>query len=77
MGVTVEDSFFVNGLFDWLLSITAMDIKQVKQFNNVFSTLFKEGYVSDIQVMEVIFTVENDGIINPNIEKFKDFFSLE
>ena len=76
IGVTVEDSFFLNGSYDWLLSLTAGDIKQVKQFNNLFNNLFKEGFVSDIQVMEVIFTVENSGINNPNLEKFKDFFSL-
>ena len=77
IGVDVVSSYFVHGSFDWLLSITASNIGQVKRFCNIFNTLFAEGYVSDIQVLEVIFPVEKNGTINPNIEEIKNYFKLD
>jgi len=77
IGVDVECSFYIHGSFDWLICITASHIRQVKKFSETFSTLFAEGYVSDVQVLEVIFPVEKNGIVNPNIKEIKDLFAME
>jgi Lrp/AsnC family transcriptional regulator len=77
IGVDVESSYYVHGSFDWLLCITASNVRQVKKFCNLFNTLFAEGYVSDVQVLEVIFPVEKNRIVNPNIEELKDMFLTE
>jgi len=76
IGVEVVSSYFVHGSFDWHLHITVNNILQVKQFINIFNSLFAEDYISDIQVLEVIFPVEKNGIINPNIKELEDFFEV-
>ena len=73
IGIGIEGSFYIHGSFDWLICITASHIRQVKQFIEGFNKLFRP-YVSDLQVLEVIFPIEKDGIVNPNINDFKAFF---
>ena len=77
IGVDIEGSFYIHGSFDWLISITASHIRQVKKFCETFGTLFAEGYVSDIQVLEVIFPIEKNGIDNPNVKEIESLFSIE
>ena len=73
-GIGVESSYFTHGSFDWITIITALDIKQVKQFVNLLNNYFSEGYIDDIQIVEVIFPLEINGIDNPNIKEFKEYF---
>jgi DNA-binding Lrp family transcriptional regulator len=74
LGVELEDSYYVNGLYDWIMSITATDIRQVKRFCSLFDKVFKGSFLSDIQILEVLFPMERNGFDNPNREEFKDFF---
>jgi DNA-binding Lrp family transcriptional regulator len=73
IGVYVDCSFFTHGLYDWVLCITARDIRHVKKFVEIFNTLFK-GYVQDLQILDVVFPVEKNGFTNPNVKEFKEFF---
>jgi len=73
LGVDVFGSYFIHGSYDWMLSINADDIKQVKKFIDGVMLQYKDN-IDDISVLEVIFKVEEFGIQNPNIEKIKDFF---
>ena len=77
IGIDVEGSYYIHGSFDWLIAITTNHIRQVKKFCETFGTLFSEGFVSDIQVLEVIFPVEKNGIVNPNIKELESLFSIE
>ena len=77
IGIDIEGSFYIHGSFDWLICITANHIKQVKKFCETFGALFSEDYISDIQVLEVIFPVEKNGIVNPNIKEIESLFSIE
>jgi hypothetical protein len=36
--------------------------------------VFKGSFLSDIQILEVLFPMERNGFDNPNREEFKDFF---
>ncbi len=74
IGVIVESSYFVHGVYDWLVCVTAENIMNVKKFCESFSMLFKEGFVSDVQILEVIFPVEVNNFNNPNMEEFLSFF---
>ena len=71
--IHLECSYFIHGSYDWILCLTASHIKQVKSFIEAFNTLFQNN-VSDIQIQEVIFTIEKFGFDNPNKEDFRDFF---
>ena len=73
IGVNVVDSLYVHGPYDWVFSITTNHIKQVKKFSEVFHTIFKD-YVSDMQVLEVVFPLEKSGFDNPNREEFREYF---
>lgn len=72
--VELEDSFYINGMYDWLMCITANDISQVKRFCDSFSTVFKGTYLSHIHILEVMFPVERNGFDNPDLEELKEFF---
>ena len=73
-GVCIECSHYVHGIYDWVICIKAPDIKNVKKYVESLNDLAKEGYVSDIQVLQSIFPIEKNGILNPRIEEFKEFF---
>jgi Lrp/AsnC family transcriptional regulator len=73
MDIFLEDSHFIHGTYDWLLSMTAKDIRQVKKFTETFNKLFKD-YVQKIDILEVIFPIAKNGVQNPNVEEFKNIF---
>ena len=75
IGIDLQSSYFVYGSFDWLLSINAKNIKHVKRFHSVIANLFSDDSIADIEVLEVVFPIEKNNNINPNIEEFKEFFS--
>jgi len=73
-GVELEDSYYINGVYDWLLGITADNINQVKKFCDSINMTFKGTYVSNVDILEVMFPVERNGFNNPNREELKKFF---
>ena len=72
IGVNVECSSYLNGHYDWMFVLTAEDIKSVKRFGDI---LIKEyqSVISDIHIMEDIFSVKKCGMVNPHMEKLRDF----
>ena len=66
-------SYFVNGAYEWVVLLAAPSILQAKKFVEIFMTKFKD-YISDIQILEVIFPVQIDGFDNPNIKEFLTYF---
>ncbi len=72
--VTIEGSYFVHGFSDWMLCITANDITHVKKFSEVLNRLFEENVISDLKILEVLFSVEKNCINNPDMEKIIQFF---
>ena len=73
IGVEIEASSYLHGRYDWMFIITTKDIKNVKRFSHL---LIKEYqiWISDLHIIEDIFSVKKSGIANPNIDKFKEFF---
>lgn len=66
MGVTVKDSFWVNGNYDYIVGFFAENLKKAKNFQeNFMRTYF--GYISEIQLLENICTIEKDGFVNPKV----------
>ncbi len=76
MGIIVENVSYVHGEFDGIHIIRASNIVQVKKYCEVLSTLSK-GYISDMIILEEMFPIEKNGIVNPNIEELKDIFLTE
>ncbi len=70
MGVTVKDGFWVNGNYDYIVSFIAENLKKAKSFQENFIQTYI-GYISEIQLLENICTIEKDGFVNPKIIKTK------
>ncbi len=76
MGIIIENVSYVHGEFDVVHIIRASNVVQVKKFCETLSTLSK-GYISHMIILEEMFPIEKNGIVNPNIEELKDIFLTE
>jgi DNA-binding Lrp family transcriptional regulator len=72
LGVNIESSQFVHGEYDWILSITAKNIKQVKKFCEAVYKLYNQ-HISKLNILENLFTVKKQKILNPDAKKIKQF----
>ena len=72
IGVNIECSSYLHGRYDWMLVLTAEDIKSVKRFNDILTKEY-QSVISDIHIMEDIFSVKTCGMVNPHMEKLRDF----
>ena len=75
MGVEITNSIFLHGSFDWILCFNAPNLKTAKGYIEIFNKFF-EGYVSEVHLVEKMFTSISCGIENPDIEKLNDFFKV-
>ncbi len=73
LGVNIECSYFIHGSYDWFFMVTSKDIRFVKKTIETFNILLK-GFFSEVKVEEVIFPVETNSFINPNLDQIKEFF---
>ena len=73
LGVSIESSFFIHGSYDWFFCITAESIREVKKVIEAFTYLLKD-FISEVQVQEVIFSVEKNNFTNPNLGHIEEFF---
>ena len=73
MEIIIENVSYVHGEFDGIHIIRASNIVQVKKYCETVSTLSK-GYISHMIILEELFPIEKNGIVNPNIEELKDIF---
>lgn len=74
-GIEIKNSFYTNGVFDWMVCFVAPSIKHAKGFVEDFNKLFY-GFLSESFLLEEMFEAEKCGIVNPEIKKLRDFFSL-
>ena len=75
IGIEIINSIFTHGVYDWVLSFNANDIRDAKAFVEEINKLF-EGYISDIQLIEKMFSAVSCGVTNPDIKKLNDFFKV-
>jgi DNA-binding Lrp family transcriptional regulator len=76
MELIVENVSYVHGEFDGIHIIRAKNIVQVKKYCETLMNLSK-GYISHTIILEELFPIEKNGIVNPNIEELKDIFLTE
>lgn len=70
--VLIEYSSYIFGRYDWMLIVTAKDIASVKKFSNILEKEYV-NIISEVHIIEELFSVTRNGISNPNMEKLKDF----
>lgn len=76
IGINIECSSYLHGEYDWMIVFTTSDIRNAKRFNEVINKDYHD-IISDIQVMEDIFSVKRCGKVNPEIHKLQEFDSTE
>jgi Lrp/AsnC family leucine-responsive transcriptional regulator len=76
VGARLECSYYVHGSYDYVVCLTAKNIKQVKQFCERFNKLFYK-HIAELKVLEIIFPVERCGISNPNVKDLKKLFDIK
>ena len=74
IGIQIENSAYLNGVYDWMISFSAEDIKQAKNFCEILNKLY-EGVVTDVQLLENIFSAKKSGIENPEMKKLGEIFT--
>jgi len=72
LGVMIDSSFYVHGMYDWIICFSAEDIGDAKQFGDVLLRAYT-GYIADLQILETLFWIQKHGRINPEREKLKKF----
>jgi len=72
LGINILCSGYLHGCYDWLFIFTAPDIKNVKKFSEVLSREYNE-LIGNIDILEDIFTVKKCGMVNPNLDKLREF----
>ena len=73
--IRILHSFYTSGVYDWIICFNAFDLKNAKKFVEIVAKLF-EGYISDIHLIEELFAAQKCGIVNPEIEKLREFFGV-
>ncbi len=73
IGVDILSGGYLHGKYDWILIITAKDIKHVKKFSETLTREFQH-VIREIDIMEYVFPIKECGITNPEIKKLKEYF---
>ena len=71
-GIEIDNSFFVHGKYDWIICFTAQNIKYAKKFSDLIQRSY-QGYIAEVVLLENLFPIRYNGILNPYKEKLKEF----
>jgi len=72
LGVTIESSAYVHGEYDWIMTITAENIIQAKQFSDALVALYPRG-TEKITILQTMMFIRKQYILNPDRKKLKEF----
>ena len=70
MGISVKDSFWLNGNYDYMVCFSADNLKKAKKFQEIFIRTYNRN-ISELQLIENIVTIKKDGFMNPKIIETK------
>jgi len=70
--VDVICSSYLHGHYDWMLVFIANDIKNAKKFSELLTKEYQH-VISEIHLLEDIFSVKKCGVVNPDLEKIREF----
>lgn len=65
-------SLYLHGLYDWIIIFTAPNTSQAKKVSELFRDRY-QNLLDEVILLETIFPVKIQGIVNPEVEKFKTF----
>ncbi|HIH28479.1 MAG TPA: Lrp/AsnC family transcriptional regulator [Thermoplasmata archaeon] len=72
LGVFVQTACVLQGEYDMMLCFTAKDISVAKRFTELLKKRYA-AYISDITIVEDIFSIRISGMMNPKVDDLKEF----
>ncbi len=72
LGVTIENSYYVHGENDWVMTATAKDIIQAKRFSDLLITQYPD-FFQKITIMQTILFIKRQHVLNPEREKLRGY----
>jgi DNA-binding Lrp family transcriptional regulator len=72
LGITIENSAYIHGEYDWIITFTSMDIKHGKKLYDSLITLYPH-VIQKITIMQTLMFIRKQYILNPDRKKLKDF----
>jgi len=70
--IKIEHSMLTHGTFDWVICFRAKDMIHAKKFSEIVNRTYW-GYIGEVHMLEVLFPIRKQGILNPDIQKLKEF----
>ena len=72
LGISIENSAYVHGEYDWILTFTAEDIRSAKRFSDSVVALYPHT-IEKITIMQTLMFMRKQYILNPDRNKLKEF----
>lgn len=72
LGITIENSYYVHGEYDWILTLIAQDINAAKRFADTLSRV-NEGIIEKMTILQTMMFIRKQYILNPERMKLKEF----
>jgi len=72
LNITIENSSYVHGEYDWIITFTAKEIKQAKKFSDSVVALHPD-MIEKITIMQTLMFIKKQYILNPDRKKLKEF----
>jgi len=73
LGIFVQTACLLQGQYDILLCFTAKDICVAKRFTEFINNKYSV-YIKEIMMLEDIFPLRINGMMNPKVDDLKEFF---
>jgi DNA-binding Lrp family transcriptional regulator len=72
IGITIENSSYVHGEYDWVLTFTARDIIQAKKFSDALIMLHP-GVIEKTLILQTLMFIRKQYILNPEKHRLREF----
>ncbi len=71
LGITMISSYYIHGQYDWMMIFSAKDILHAKKYADFIIQRYPGR--QDAHISQVLYTVRENYIRNPNAEEMKEF----
>jgi len=72
MKISISQSEYLHGVYDWLICFSATDIKHAKRFCELLNSAYQK-HIKNLILIERIFSIKKFGVENPNMKRLKEF----
>ena len=67
------DTYYLNGEYDFISTFRARNLNDAKKYQEQFGLIYK-GFIERTMILEVLFPLRLNGILNPDVNMLSEFF---